>query len=275
MLGHIGCNIGRVDDQASGPPGDQEPSEHDGLAQRLDRLEHLLVRHDQLTGQLSKVALPAWRSVTEGESRWPASVAVAAAVALQFTIPRHLMFRPHWLLPVVALLLLAALLVANPMRINRQSTSIRRSSLLMIAVLSVANAWSAVKLIRGLVEGSEGHVAGPLLNNGGAIWLTNVIIFALWYWEFDRGGPAARANAVVGHQDFLFPQMTSPELAPSDWEPAFADYFYLSFTNATAFSPTDVMPLSRWAKMAMLVQSAVSLSIGALVIARAVNILKQ
>ena len=250
-------------------------SEHEGLAQRLDRVERLLVRRDELTGQPSKVARPAWRSVTEGESRWPASLAVAAAVGLQFTIPHRLMFRPHWLLPVVALLLLAALLVANPMRINRQSTSIRRLSLLMIAVLSVANAWSAVELIRGLVEGREGHVAGPLLANGGAIWLTNVIIFSLWYWEFDRGGPAARANAVVEHQDFLFPQMTSPELAPADWEPAFTDYLYLSFTNATAFSPTDVMPLSRWAKMAMLVQSAVSLSIGALVIARAVNILKQ
>ena len=127
----------------------------------------------------------------------------------------------------------------------------------------------------GLAEGTEGHVAGPLLANCGAIWLTNVIVFSLWYWEFDRGGPAARANAVVEHQDFLFPQTTAPEMAPADWEPAFTDYFYLSFTNATAFSPTDVMPLSRWAKMAMLVQSAVSLSIGALVIARAVNILKQ
>lgn len=267
--------MGLVDDQATGPHGDRGPHDPDGLERRVDRVERLLARHDERTAHPARRALPAWRAVTEGESRWTASVAVAAAVGLQFTIPRRLMFRPHWLLPVVALLLLAALVVVNPTRINRQSTSIRRLSLLMIAVLSVANAWSAMKLIRGLVEGREGHVAGPLLANGGAIWLTNVIIFSLWYWEFDRGGPAARANARVEHQDFLFPQMTSPELAPPDWEPAFADYFYLSFTNATAFSPTDVMPLSRWAKMAMLVQSAVSLSIGALVIARAVNILKQ
>jgi uncharacterized membrane protein len=101
-----------------------------------------------------------------------------------------------------------------------------------------------------------------------------VIAFALWYWEFDRGGPVARALAIKPYPDFEFPQMTSPELAPPSWEPMFADYFYLSFTNATAFSPTDVMPLSRWAKMLMLVQSAVSLLLAALVIARAVNILR-
>ncbi len=106
------------------------------------------------------------------------------------------------------------------------------------------------------------------------MWVTNVIAFALWYWEFDRGGPVHRAAGTVQHPDLMFPQMASPQLAAADWEPYFTDYLYLSFTNATAFSPTDVMPLARWAKMAMLVQSAVSLSIGALVIARAINILK-
>ena len=106
------------------------------------------------------------------------------------------------------------------------------------------------------------------------VWLTNIVVFALWYWEFDRGGPVARALAIKPYPDFEFPQMTSPELAPPSWEPMFGDYFYLSFTNATAFSPTDVLPLSRWAKMLMLVQSAVSLLLAALVIARAVNILR-
>ena len=101
-----------------------------------------------------------------------------------------------------------------------------------------------------------------------------MIVFSLWYWDLDRGGPVARAHAMRAHPDFLFPQMASPELAPPDWEPLFVDYFYTSFTNATAFSPTDVMPLSRWAKLAMMLQSAVSLATLALVIARAVNILK-
>jgi uncharacterized membrane protein len=113
-----------------------------------------------------------------------------------------------------------------------------------------------------------------LLATGGAIWATNVIVFALWYWELDRGGPVARAHATRVHPDFLFAQLQSPDLAPADWEPAFADYLYVSFTNAAAFSPTDVLPLSRWAKLTMMLQSVVSLATVVLVIARAVNILK-
>jgi uncharacterized membrane protein len=108
---------------------------------------------------------------------------------------------------------------------------------------------------------------------GGAIWITNVIIFALWYWELDRGGPVARSKAVHKYPDFMYPQMQAPDLAPEHWEPTFLDYLYVSFTNATAFSPTDTMPLSRWAKMLMMAQASVSLATVALVIARAVNIL--
>jgi uncharacterized membrane protein len=100
-----------------------------------------------------------------------------------------------------------------------------------------------------------------------------VIVFALWYWELDRGGPAARAAARKVHPDFLFPQMTTPELVDPDWEPEFVDYLFLAFTNATAFSPTDTMPMSRWAKLAMMAQASVSVVVVALVIARAVNIL--
>jgi uncharacterized membrane protein len=114
---------------------------------------------------------------------------------------------------------------------------------------------------------------GRLLAAGAAIWLTNVIVFGLAYWEFDRGGPAVRAGGREAFPDFLFPQMQDPAVAPPDWEPAFADYLYLSFTNATAFSPTDVMPLSRWAKLLMMFQSGVALILAALVIARAVNVL--
>ncbi len=112
-----------------------------------------------------------------------------------------------------------------------------------------------------------------LLLSGASIWATNVIAFALWYWEFDRGGPVSRLEGRSPYPDFMFPQMTAMELTPPGWGPRFIDYLYLSFTNATAFSPTDVMPLARWSKLTMLVQSAVSLALGALVIARAVNIL--
>ncbi|MGH3811812.1 MAG: hypothetical protein ACRDUV_05070, partial [Pseudonocardiaceae bacterium] len=138
--------------------------------------------------------------------------------------------------------------------------------------LSLANAWSATLLVFGLVHGRGGQDAGSLLAAGAAIWLTNIIVFGLWYWQLDRGGPVARARQVV--PDFQFVQMQNPELAPPDWEPEFVDYLYLSFTNATAFSPTDVMPLSRWAKLTMLAQSLISLVTVVLVIARAVNILK-
>ena len=131
-------------------------------------------------------------------------------------------------------------------------------------------------LIRLIITDPAATSQAPaLLASGAAIWATNVIAFALWYWEFDRGGPVHRAHATYRYLDFLFPQMgLPPGLADPDWEPRFADYLYLSFTNATAFSPTDVMPLARWGKFTMLVQSAVSLALGALVIARAVNILK-
>jgi len=219
--------------------------------------------------------VPAWKRPTEGEARWQAAVAVAIAIALQFPLPgRLVLLRPVWLLPLLEGLLLLVLIVANPHRINRESRAIRMLGLTLAAVLSLANAWSVARLVIGLVNGTEGSSAGPLLATGGIIWLTNVIIFALWYWEFDRGGPAARANATRIYPDFMFVQMTSPQLAPPHWEPAFGDYLYLSFTNATAFSPTDVMPLSRWAKMAMTAQAAVSIVTVALVVARAVNILK-
>jgi uncharacterized membrane protein len=202
-------------------------------------------------------------------------VAVAAAVALQFPLPgRLVLVHPDWLLPAVQGLLLVALVVANPRRINAESRAIRLLSLILAALLSLANVWSVGRLVVGLVQGTQGNAAGPLLVTGGIIWLTNVIVFALWYWEFDRGGPVARANGARKYPDFQFVQMVSPKLAPPGWEPAFGDYLYLSFTNAAAFSPTDVMPMSRWAKMGMTVQAVVSIVTVALVVARAVNIFR-
>jgi hypothetical protein len=219
--------------------------------------------------------VPAWRRPTEGEARWQVSVAVAAAVALQFPLPgRLVLLHPDWLLPALEGLLLVALVMANPRRINRESRALRLLGLTLAALLSLANAFSVAQLVIGLVNGTMGNTAGPLLVTGGSIWLTNVIVWGLWYWEFDRGGPVARANADRMYPDFQFAQMATPQLAPPDWEPAFADYLYLSFTNAAAFSPTDVLPLSRWAKLAMTAQATVSIVTVALVVARAVNILK-
>jgi hypothetical protein len=257
---------------------DDEPARQN-LARRLDELERRMrgaERSSHGEGQRpGEGVTPAWKRPTEGEARWQVTIAVAAAVALQFPLPgRLVLLHPAWLLPALQGLLLLALVTANPRRINRESRAIRLLGLTFAALLSLANAWSVARLVTGLVHGTIGQTAGPLLITGGAIWLTNVIVFGLWYWEFDRGGPVARANATRIYPDFLFVQMTSPHLAPPGWEPAFGDYLYLSFTNAAAFSPTDVMPLSRWAKMAMTVQAAVSIVTVALVVARAVNILK-
>ena len=216
---------------------------------------------------------PAWRRVSQGESRLAVSIGVFAAIGLEAALPNRVAHGQRWATAIVATLLLIGIVMANPTRINRRSPRLRAATLALVALLSAGNMASGARLIIDLVNSQGIRDPGKLLLTGGAIWFTNVIVFALWYWEFDRGGPVARALAPRPYPDFLFPQMASPEMAPPGWEPNFTDYFYTSFTNATAFSPTDVMPLSRWAKLTMLVQSAISLMLAALVIARAVNVL--
>jgi uncharacterized membrane protein len=268
-------------DDASQQAGMREPSPSDG---EMEQLHHRAL-HDRLTALESQVAggvkkgvdvtfVPAWKRLTKGELRWPVSIAVAVALVLQLTLPDSLVLGPRWLMPSLGGLLLILFFATNPRsRLDRTSKLLRGLGLAIIATISVANFYSAAKLIDSLLNGGVSD-ATKLLMHGGTIWLTNVIVFALWYWDFDRGGPVARALAMQPYPDFQFPQMENPNLAPKDWEPLFVDYLYTSFTNATAFSPTDVMPLSRWAKLTMLLQSSLSILLVALVIARAVNILK-
>jgi uncharacterized membrane protein len=199
---------------------------------------------------------------------------VLGAIGLMLLLPERVANRPRWVLPGLAVLFLIGVFVAKSARSTRRTRELRIASLLLIGVMSISNATSAGRLIVDLVRGDGIRQPSQLLLTGASIWFTNVIVFGIWYWEFDRGGPVARAAATQPFPDFLFPQMTSPELAPPDWEPGFVDYLYVSFTNATAFSPTDVMPMTRWAKLTMLSQSAISVVTVALVIARAVNILK-
>lgn len=243
------------------------------------KLAHTAARGGAATGAVARgaagnVHVPAWLRPTAGENRWAVAATILVAIGLQVALPDRLTLLNRWLLPGLELALLIALVVATPVRFNRESRILRAASLTLSGLLTLANSWSAVLLVLGLVNGAEGQDAGPLLSTGAAIWLTNIIAFALWYWQFDRGGPVARAHAHQTLPDFQFVQMTAPEQAHSEWEPTFVDYLYLSFTNATAFSPTDTMPLTRWAKLTMLAQSLVSLVTVALVIARAVNILK-
>ena len=216
---------------------------------------------------------PAWRRPTAGEHRWPAALAVLVAIGLQLALPTDLAFHPKWLLPGIEFLLFLVLVLLNPLRINRESRLLRVLGLTLTYVVALGTFWSAGALVNALIYHSADTKAPPLLFNGAVIWLTNVIVFALAYWEYDRGGPAARAAGRNPYPDFLFTGMTTPDLVHPHWEPTFVDYLFLSFTNATAFSPTDTMPLSPWAKLAMTGQAALSLVTAALVVARAVNIL--
>ena len=248
---------------------DKPPGEPSGVR---DDFERLLAFPAKLIP--TSVIVPAWRRLTDGESTWPVRLAVIAATALQVALPNRYEIPPTWLLPTLGGLLAVGLSVANPRRFTRHSPQLRVMSILLIAVITLANAGSAARLITALLQGRTHESATKLLLTGGAIWLTNVIVFGMWYWDLDRGGPAARAKVLKSYPDFLFPQMTAPELSPPDWQPQFFDYLYVSFTNAAAFSPTDTLPLARWAKLTMMLQSVVSLGTVVLVIARAVNILK-
>jgi len=253
--------------------GDPRRAAH-ALRRAVEQIEGALGMGVGRAEDAERTLAPAWRRATRGETRWPVSVVVLIAIVLQLELPGRLAVHPTWMLPGLEAFLMIGLIAANPRRIDRRSATMRAASIVLILAASVGNAWSAGHLIRAIVTGHAGTTAGPLLADGGAIWLTNVIVFGLWYWELDRGGPIARAHGERVYPDFQFPQMDSPDLAPPNWEPVFWDYLYVSFTNATAFSPTDALPLTRWTKMAMAVQSAVSLSTVALVVARAVNILK-
>jgi len=258
--GHASGDGAPLAGEAAHPGDPAHPGEHAHMVEHVHVVEHHV--------------LPAWLRRSEGEHRWQMSVAVLAAIGFQLAVPTRLALQPTFLLPALEGALLVGLVAANPGRINRLSNGARAATLALVAAISFANAWSLALLVHGLVTGKEGQQAGPLLLTGGAIWATNVIVFSFWYWEFDRGGPGRRALGHRPYPDLLFPQMANLELTPPEWEPQFFDYLYTSFTNAAAFSPTDVMPLSRWAKMLFLVQSAISLMTAALVVARAVNILR-
>jgi|SRR5918912_2512968 hypothetical protein len=219
----------------------------------------------------------------EIESRWEAAPAVAIVIGLQVLLAsvsgaeqwQTWDFRWWvWLLPVgpeAALLLTLAW--TRPHRRLQQLGIRRQVAVTLLAVVSAANALLVVAVIASLLRG-QAKSGAQLLIEASNVWGTNVIAFGLWYWAFDRGGPVRRLRADAPLPDFLFPQMESPELAAPGWRPELVDYLYVSFTNSIAFSPTDTMPLNRWAKLLMLGESAISAVTVVLVAARAVNILK-
>ena len=209
----------------------------------------------------------------EPESFWPAQVTILAAIGLQFALPDRLTAGPFWLVPGLEAALLVGMFFATPNELEHEHPRRRRLALMLIAFVSAANVYSLLALSKHLLhhQVSQGD---RLLISGVEIWLTNFLIFGLWYWELDRGGPGKRASGDDLPPDFLYPQMTDDTIEPRDWRPKFIDYLYVSLTNATAFSPTDTMPLSAMAKCVMGVQSLVSLVTIGLIVSRAVNILQ-
>ncbi len=219
----------------------------------------------------------------EFESRWEAVPAVALVIALQVVLAL-LSRNQHWKLwvfpwwvwlipPVPQVVLLIPLGAKRPHRMLEQLGLRRHASISLLAVVSATNALLLIAVIASLVQGNE-RSGSQLLLKAIVVWTTNVTAFGLWYWEFDRGGPVRRIQPDPPLPDFQFPQLENPDLAPPGWQPRLVDYLYVSFTNSIAFSPTDAMPLSRWAKVMMLSESALSAVTILLVAARAVNIFK-
>jgi hypothetical protein len=213
-------------------------------------------------------------SISKHEAHWPIQLTVFAALLLQVSLPDKFVAGPRYALPVLEALLLVSLsTVTRKVKIVGAATR-KANAIGLILLISVANIYALQSLSHELLAGGAVSDGRSLVRAAINIYLTNIIVFGLLYWELDGGGPLKRAWNSVHNRDFLFPQMATPQFGPTRWLPTFTDYLYVSATNATAFSPTDTMPLTRRAKAFMLVQSLVSLTTLGLVAARAVNILK-
>ena len=210
--------------------------------------------------------------IEHGDPYWPAQLAVGLAIVLNLSLASQITIGPRWLLPGVEGILLVALVVIAPSRATVHRVGERRFALSVIGLVSLVNVVLLARLVDRLINGGD-VVGRSLILSGAVLWVTNVLLFAVWYWEMDRGGPVARYENATALVDFQFPQMDDPKLAPEGWRPGFLDYLYLSLTNSTAFSPTDTMPLTHTAKIVMAIQSITALLTVGLVIARAVNIL--
>jgi hypothetical protein len=233
------------------------------------------VPRESLPAHLQRELTRLDRRAKEGDPLWPAQVAVGVAIALYLTLSAQLVIGPRWLIPSVEGVLLVALIVTSPRRPSQPGWRHQRGLLLSIlGLVTVTYLASLGLLVHYLITG--GKVGGDsLIGSGMVLWATNVLLFSVLYWELDRGGPLHRYRATEPWPDFQFPQMENPQLTPmgEGWRPTFLDYLYTSLTNATAFSPTDTMPISQVAKLLMAVQGTAAIVTVGLVVARAVNIL--
>ena len=192
------------------------------------------------------------------------------------------MITPHsgrlvfwWVFPVLETIALVVMIIRDLGRIDRRTRAARRATIVLIVLLTIGTVAGLVVLTLDIVDTDYAPTVGAtaLLGRGAALWVTSVVVFSLWFWELDRGGAAERAAASPIPPSFGFPEDAMPELAADGWIPRYPDYLYLSFTNATAFSPTETLPVRTWAKMTMMVEAVISLTTAILVIARAVNVL--
>ena len=204
------------------------------------------------------------------------AIAVIATGLLRATLPHELRNGDAaWVFLVLVVGLLAVLIIGDPGRIDRDRPWLHNLTTVLIAFISLANADAAVRLVIGIIDVSKfTQDAKVLLASGAAIWLSNIIAFALWYWNLDRGGPAARAAGTDIRPALIFPEMLHTQHVEEGWYPTFVDYFHFAFATATAFSPTDVSAVKPWMKLMMMAEEAISLVVAVLVVARAVNILK-
>jgi hypothetical protein len=208
------------------------------------------------------------------EPRWPALIAILAVGALHYALPENLSLGPAWLVPMMVIVLYTPALISHRLGAYTLAHILGYTAL---SVVTVAMLISLGLLVRGLPARQE--TPGQLLVSAACLWSSNLLIFASWYWRLDAGGPHQR-DLRGAHTDgaFLFPQMTLDadlrrEMGEQDWRPGFVDYVFLAFNTSTAFSPTDVPVLSRWAKVLMMIQASISLATLAILASRAINIL--
>jgi len=211
--------------------------------------------------------------LARNEPRWVPALAILAVLGLLAVLPHHVRLMPAWVSYVVALVVITPMIVVT-LAPNRMWMRIERTVIMLLGAAYIANTAAELGDMIGIITLHPPETrAVSLLSSSLAIWVLNVLTFSLLYWQIDRGGPSSRANGATTKPDWLFPQATAPELASPDWQPLFLDYLSLGYNTATAFSPTDVLPLTRRAKMLMLLESAISLLTLVIVAARAVNVL--
>jgi hypothetical protein len=264
-----------VPDQPEQPRDGAHHASADAVRHGVEAARHeadVLTRRGEEAAE--RVARAAFDALSE--PRWPASIAVVVAILFSALLPDKLTLGPPYALPVFEGLLLAVLTIVAPQRRPDEPTWHRTLAIGMIALVTAANIASLGFLI-DLLFTTHFSSGTRLMLSAALIWVTNVIAFSLWYWELDGGGPHRRLavrSAGGRGSDFLFPQMTTGDPADAAWRPQFIDYVFVSFTTSTAFSPTDTMPLSRWAKSLMMVQALASLTTIGLLAARAVNLIQ-